>query len=87
MDYFMEVYSGSDENPEYDNVDSLSDVYDFAEENNERKLIKEIRLIFIKSGYFKEAKEKCVFFGRDPRMTVNGIKYQPAMGWENWING
>ena len=81
ISYYMDV----EHEYKYDEADALSDVYDFAEDNNERKLIKVIRLIFIEAGYLKERTEHHQFLGRDCGVTVNKIKYDFESGWVCWI--
>lgn len=68
-----------------DEVGAFDDAYTFAEENNERKLLKEMRLILIEAGYLIEQPEK-TDFGRDTRIIVNKVKYQVVKHWDGWIN-
>lgn len=68
----------------YDLADALDDAYTFAEENDERRLLKEIRLILIKAGFYIEAPEK-TDVGRDTRFTLNKVKYEPCSHWSGWI--
>ena len=81
VEYFME----EKREYRYDLADALDDAYIFAEENNERGLIKAIRLILIDAGYYIEQSAKPVSC-RDFRVTVNKIKYDCVSGWDGWIN-
>lgn len=77
IEYHME--SGNDIDCAFD------DTMTFAEENNERRLLKVCRSILIKAGYFIERPNKCET-GRDTRFTQGGIRYDCATHWEGWIN-
>lgn len=81
LDYFMEI----EREDKYDQADALNDAYDFALENNERTLIKEIRLILIEADYYVKRPVKPTSC-RDFRITVNKTKYDCVSGWEEWIN-
>jgi len=81
LNFFME----EEREYKYDLADALDDVYSFAEENNERGLMKTIRLILIESGYYIEQARKPTSC-RDYRITVNKVKYDSVSHWEGWIN-
>jgi len=70
---------------ECDVVDALDYAHDFSVENNERKLLKEIRLILIEAGYYVERQDRPTSC-RDFRVTVNKVKYDCVGSWEAWID-
>ena len=80
LEYFLEL----DREYDYDLADALDDAYTFAEESNDRKLVKAIRLILISAGFYIEAPEK-TDVGRDTRCTVNKIKYECVSHWSGWV--
>ena len=80
LEYHLEI----DREDDYDLADALDDAQTFAEDNDERKMLKAIRLILIEAGFYVEAPEK-TDVGRDTRFTVNNIKYEPVSYWSGWI--
>ena len=81
LNYFMEEERAY----RYDLADALNDAYDLAEENNDRGLIKVIRIILIEAGYYVKQPVKPTSC-RDFRVTVNKVKYDCISGWDGWIN-
>ena len=81
LEYFLDVEHEYD----YDIVDALDDAHDFAENNNDRKLLKVIRGLLIDVRFFTlSPTNNCT---RDVRFTYNKEKYDCDESWESWISG
>lgn len=86
LEYYMEIMEFSYQ--EYDLASALQDVETFAEESNERKLLKEVRGIFIRSGFYTHQPFKTVALGRDTRFQYDGKMYdfEHGGGGDAWLN-
>ena len=81
IDSLMEMYEGSEENPDYNEDDALSDVLDKAESDEEwTYLLKPARELAIKKGWYapvsdKALAERVVSSGSKYDFKLNGVKY------------
>lgn len=73
-----------DEEPET-LVSAFLSVYDQAEDNNDRQLVKLCEDILIDAGYYRPRDNDVIFMGKDRAFSRHGIKYDPVSGLDHWL--
>lgn len=82
--YYTETYC---ETEGYDYADALHDALNFAEHSGDKALARVCVDVLILAGFYEPRRDEVVTMGRDRAPIRNGIRYDAATSWHEWING
>ena len=87
--YTMQVWADDPDTVSEDRADAFLSVMDIAEDNGERKLVRECVDILIAAGYYtpRDPRAEVRFFGgRDRSPVRNGVRYDDGGGLAYWVD-